>query len=221
MKERNSILLFLIFYSMYQHSWFMDLLGSQYYLILHTIFIVIFILITGDLEPIRAYSPRRLTRRSLLFGFGALLVVLVYRLTQCHVIKADIRPVMLSFVLENGPISIVTFMEDLFFIGIVFETIRRSMYGEDQSSKLLSKSFLIPFLISFYWFLEPHQYSNHFLNSSYSFWTRVNDFPGDILFGFFCGTAVFVKTRSLILSGLVHVLFNGMVWWIAITYFSS
>jgi hypothetical protein len=41
-------------------------------------------------------------------------VVLVYRLTQCYIIKGDIRPGILSFVLENGPISIVTFVEDLF-----------------------------------------------------------------------------------------------------------
>lgn len=213
-KIRIQLYLLLLYFFLYQHVWFGDILGRHYYVIIHVIFIISFLWITGCWRTVASfYSFKRINRRSLVICAFFLLLIIVYRLSQFYLFHTGIRPGMIAVVHQNGPLSVITPVEDLFFIGIVFSTFRVAIRVPEQRGKRMVSAFVIPFIITFYWFLLPHQYSNHFLDPTYSFAERIRDFPVDILFGFLCGTLVFVKTRSLILAGVCHAVFNGIVWW--------
>lgn len=213
-KIRTRLYLLLLYFFLYQHLWFGDLLGRHYYVMIHIVFIISFLWITGCWRTVMFYySFNRINKRSVAVCSFFLLLIIVYRLSQFYLFHTGIRPGMIAVVHENGPLSVITPVEDLFFIGIVFVTVRTAIRAPGRPERRAMPAFVIPFIITFYWFLLPHQYSNHFLDPAYGFVARIRDFPVDILFGFLCGTLVFVKTRSLILAGICHVIFNGLVWW--------
>lgn len=217
----KKVYLLLVCYFLYQYEWFNCFLEPYSYLILFSFFIIFFVVISGEWRTISAYySIARLDRRSLLVAGMFLLAIVAYRLSQFYLFKIGIRPEMAEVVRGNGPIQLTTPVEDLFFIGIVFTTVQTAIVGTRSQVHTMER-FVMPFLISFYWFLLPHQYSNHFLDVDVGIVDRLKDFPVDILFGYACGTIVFEETRSLILSGLCHVMHNWLVWWYVTVYIAT
>ncbi len=213
-KIRTALYLLLLYFFLYQYLWFEDLLGKHYYVVIHIVFVVSYLWITGYGRTIISYySFKRINRRATAICSFFLLLIIIYRLSQFYLFHTGIRPEMIAIVHENGPVSVITPLEDLFFIGIVFCTFRAAVRLHEKPEKQMASLFVAPFIITFYWFLIPHQYSNNFLNPAFGFAERIRDFPVDILFGFLCTTLVFVKTRSLILAGVCHVVFNVIVWW--------
>jgi|GEM_PF-6252869 len=221
--SHTAIYLLLFFFAVYNSNWLNDIFYVYYNNMLLSLFIIVFAAVTGQWRQLLSYySIKRITPRVLPFFFMVMAVIVGYRAAQFFLFKTEIRPGMIAVVRRNGAIFASPLLEDLFFIAIVFEAIRSSMLCRSPSpdeprGQHAAASFLVPFLVTFYWFLLPHQYSNHFLDPGFSFIARIRDFPSDILFGLLCGVIVFVRSRSLILAGLCHYTYDVLVW-LYVTY---
>jgi hypothetical protein len=222
------IYLLLFFFGVYNSLWLNDLLGRYYHNWMFLLCTLVYVLVTRQWNRVASYySLARICGRVLPFFFMVMGAIILYRLAQFFVFRMEIRPEMVAVVRANGPVFVAPLLEDLFFIGVVFQAIRQHMRcGVSWSLPSASRGeilvhrkgrsspacFWIPFLVTFYWFLLPHQYSNHFLDPTYTFLERIRDFPSDILIGLLCGVMVFMRSHSLILAGIVHYTYDILVW---------
>src|SRR5690606_18371385 len=103
------------------------------------------------------------------------------------------------------------FIEEIYYTGIIFNFLWMAFSNNLyllSSKKTSLKTALIPFLITWYWFLLAHLYQTDFLNSNFSLLHKISSFPVQLFIVFSASIFLFIKTRSLIFPILCHYIAN-------------
>lgn len=178
-----------------------------------TLFSILFLICSNKRRDfLKYYSVKRLSRRDVRIGFVILICIFLYKVDGVTFNETPVKEAVIK-IAQNGAIFWTTpFLEELFFTGIVFNTLRNSFANNKYFTAYRRDSLqvcIIPFLVTFYWFFLGHLYQTNFLNRDYDFLHR--SFPMSILVVFFASILAFVKTRSLIFSTVIHYTANSVV----------
>lgn len=200
---------------------FIDILGNDvfrlhtyYYSNLKVVFVFIFFLFNFKTVylTIAKLSLKKVFTRSNLsaLAIGIASIVIFWMTSLCFSKNVIIKPITLSLVKQEGLFPITPLIEDLFFFGILFNTVIE--YFEFHHVNRFN-AFLFTFLTIFYWFLQEHSAQSDFFNTHLSTIVRFSNFPTPLLILFGVQSYVYMKTKFLPFITIIHYLFNGIVWY--------